>query len=120
MVAADPPDTPLAGAILRTLLYADVFQFPLTESELYHFLIGQAASVDAVNRCLTTSHWLAGRIECRGGYWSLHNGREMVDQRRARQEASLALWPNAISYGHRLARLPYVRMVAITGALAMH
>ncbi len=120
MVAADPPNTPLAGAILRTLLYADVFQFPLTESELHRFLIGYQAALDAVTRCLNASHWLAALVHCDGGYWSLHDSLVVKDQRIAREQASLTLWPIAVNYGQILAKLPYVRMVAITGSLAMH
>jgi len=114
------PETPLARAILRTLLYADVFQFPLTETEIHHFLIGQAASPAVVSQCLNTSYWLAARIECDVDYWSLQGGTLLREQRRAREQASQALWPEAMRYGQRLAHMPYVRMVAITGALAMH
>ena len=43
----------------------------------------------------------------------------MIPLRVERDQASLLLWPPALSYGAWLARLPFVRMVALTGALAM-
>ena len=39
--------------------------------------------------------------------------------RSQRAESSLLLWPFALQYGQWLSRLPFVRMVALTGALAV-
>ena len=46
--------------------------------------------------------------------------RTLIQQRIAREKASQTLWPMALHYGTWLARLPFVRLVAVTGALAMH
>jgi hypothetical protein len=120
VVAESPDDMLLAEAVLRTVLYADVFQFPLTDAEIHHFLIGQPAPFAAVAHCLSNSRWLAARIECGSGYWSLQGGVSIREQRLIREQSSVSLWPEAIRYGQRLAHVPYVRMVAITGALAVH
>lgn len=48
-------------------------------------------------------------------------GREALAERRASQMARAGqLWPAARRYGRTIAHLPYVRMVAVTGALAMN
>src|SRR5579859_3973665 len=121
---SDPPDSPLAAAILRTLLYADVFQFPMTDREIYHFLIGAAATPEQIQQTLAESPWLAARIECGGGYWALRtfeaNGLDIRVQRERREEVSRELWPRVRRYGMLLAHVPFVRMTALTGALAMH
>ncbi|MHB8630088.1 MAG: hypothetical protein ACYDEO_28290 [Aggregatilineales bacterium] len=118
---SSPPDSPLAAAILQTLLYADVFQFPMTDREIHHFLIGVAATPAQVQQTLSESRWLAARIECGGGYWALRIGRmNSVDIRAQRERVSSALWPMARRYGALLAHVPFVRMVGLTGALAMH
>jgi len=49
------------------------------------------------------------------------NGRpHLGDIRRERAAASAELWPVAKGYSARIARLPFVRLVGVTGALAMN
>jgi hypothetical protein len=121
---SDPPDSPLAGAILQTLLYADVFQFPMTDREIHHFLIGMTATPDQIQQTLAGSRWVAARIECGGGYWALRanetDGLDIRTQRERRESASAELWSRVERYGTLLAHVPFVRMTALTGALAMH
>ena len=114
-----PPDSLAADAILRTLLYADVFGFPLTETEIHHFLIGISASLEEVKDTLHHSACLTENVECISGYYIIRGRAELVSQRLARNEASLCLWDSARRYGVWMAHLPFVRMVALTGALAM-
>ncbi|MCC7450062.1 MAG: hypothetical protein IT324_21775 [Anaerolineae bacterium] len=116
---AEQPDSTVSEAVFRTLLYADVFRFPMTENEIHHFLIGLSASKDDVQTALEHSRWLAQRIERVNGYCAINGHAYMADQRHEREEASQALWPVARRYGVLLAHLPFVRMVALTGALAM-
>ena len=115
----DPPDSPTAEAIFRTLLYADVFNFPMTEAEIHHFLIGTPATPDDVRATFEASPWLAKRIERVNGYCVVRGRAETADQRHERDSASKRLWPLARRYGIWLAHLPFVRMVALTGALSM-
>lgn len=112
--------TALEQAILRTLLYADVFGFPMTQAEIHHFLIECSASPDEVDHTLHHSSWLVERVQHTSDYYVLRGRDYLVEQRQAREKASQVLWPMARRYGVFLAHLPYVRMVALTGALAMH
>jgi len=112
--------TPLESAILHTLLYADIFDFPLTEAELHHFLIGHAADLSVLRATLHTSARLAHYIEYCDGFWTLRGRSATVAVRQRREAASQRLLKAAHFYGRLLAHLPFVRMVALTGALAMH
>ena len=110
----------LDAAILRTVLYADVFDFPLTISELHHFLIANhAVDIGAVERALAQSARLRDRVGQAEGFVFLAGRADLVALRRGRERASAALWELALRYGGWLARLPFVRMVALTGALSM-
>jgi hypothetical protein len=109
----------LDSAILRTLFYADVFQFPMRIEEIHRFLIGCAVPLETVEAALTQSAWLAEHIEMADGYVALRERDYPIPQRAAREAASAVLWAQAQRWGAVLARLPFVRMVALTGALAM-
>jgi hypothetical protein len=111
--------TALEDAILRTLLYADIFDFPLTEAELHHFLIGCAADLPTLRAVLRSSARLARYMEYCDGFWSLRGRTATIAVRRHREAASQLLLPSAHFYGKLLAHLPFVRMVALTGALAV-
>jgi hypothetical protein len=43
----------------------------------------------------------------------------LATRRRERWQASQALWPKAIQYGRWIACLPFVRLVSVTGSLAV-
>ncbi|NDJ59925.1 MAG: hypothetical protein GYB67_02300 [Chloroflexi bacterium] len=109
------------AAILRTVLYADVFDFPMTCREIHHFLIADhPISLAAVAQTLAASQPLRARLQQIDGYVVRAGRADLLAQRRQREQASAHLWPQALIYGVWLARLPFVRMVALTGALAMH
>lgn len=107
------------AAILQTVLYADVFNYPLTASEIHRYLIGEALSLDAVQATLASSPWLAGRVARAGGFYMAADRENLATLRDSRAASAARLWPAARRYGNLIARLPFVRMVAVTGALAM-
>ncbi|MFN8497671.1 MAG: glycosyltransferase family 1 protein [Anaerolineae bacterium] len=110
--------TSLGVAILKTLLYADIFDFPLNEAEIAHYLIGEATTAEAVHAALVGDAWLAERIASRDGFYCLTGREGIVARRRARDQAAAALWPTARRWGNVLGSLPFVRSVIVTGALA--
>jgi hypothetical protein len=119
MVAQAQVAIGLDEQILRTLIYADIFHFPLTEREIHHFLIGAKAAPDDIRLVLADSPLLQRHVHCVDGYFVLRGCEKDVAARQAHDRASDALLPAARQYGRLIAHLPFVRMVAITGALAM-
>jgi hypothetical protein len=112
--------TPTEEAVLRTLLYADVFNFPMTLPEIHHFLIADApVPLEQIAHALTHSDILREAVAFSNGYYFCTGRDKLVAIRAVREQASAALWEQAMCYGLWLARLPFVRMVALTGALAM-
>ncbi len=110
----------LDDAILRTVLYGDVFHFAMSPREIHHFLISdQSTTLHEVEQALQRSRRLAELLVQRDGLVAWVGRADLIELRAAREAASAHLLPQARRYGRWLACLPFVRMVAITGALAM-
>ncbi|PJF40230.1 MAG: hypothetical protein D6737_17630 [Chloroflexi bacterium] len=111
---------PLEDAILRTIIYADIFSFPMTVREIHHFLIHDVSvHFEQVQEKLAESPRLQKELIQQSGYFALAERREIITLRLQREAYSENLWTHGVYYGKWLARLPFVRMVALTGALAM-
>jgi hypothetical protein len=108
----------LQEAVLRTVLYADIFSYPLTPREVHHFLIECEATEDEV---LGELEGLCrnGALTSEGEWVALAERSELFALRRRRADHSARLWPLAEQWAGRLAQLPFVRMIAVTGALAV-
>ncbi len=110
----------IEDAIVRTVIYADMFDFPMTAREITHFLIADAPyTLDQIEHTLIHSPSLRQILETRDGIYFCCGRSDTLHTRRTREKASAQLWHHALKYGGWLAYLPFVRMVALTGALAM-
>ncbi|MBI5934885.1 MAG: hypothetical protein HY867_14365 [Chloroflexi bacterium] len=105
---------PLDVAILEALAYSDIFDYPLSLDELHRYLPVPASRADLAPALAN----LRGRVAERDGYYFLSNRDEIVDIRQARAAASAKPFARAMQIGRILGRLPFVRMVGLTGSLA--
>jgi hypothetical protein len=112
---ASPAILSLDEAIFYTLAYADIFSYPLTLAELCRYLIGVAATPEAIGTALRAHP----DYEAGGGYYALPGRASTVGLRERRAKFAAAMWPRTVAYGHAISRLPFVRMVGLTGALSM-
>jgi len=107
-------------AILKTIIYGDIFHFPMTTEEIHHFLICDRATTlsDIVNR-LQTSTDLAENLCHDGTYYALATRQELFDLRHSREAMMARLLSKVKRYGRLLAYFPFVELVGVTGALSM-
>jgi hypothetical protein len=105
-------------AVLQTVAYADIFDYPLTAEEVFTYLPA-AADRDAVDAAIAAL--LAGGtgLATDGEYLFLPARENLPDVRRGRAPHAARAWKRARRYGKVFWALPFVRMVAVTGALAM-
>jgi hypothetical protein len=115
----DPERPAVERAILLTLAYADIFDYPLTVAEVHRYLVGAAAPPAAIRAALEGGRLARRSLVHHGGYVMLPGREAIVAKRQRRAAVAAKLWPRALRYGRAVARLPFVRMVAVTGALAM-
>lgn len=106
----------LSHAIFHTLAYADVFDYPLTAGEVQRYLTSIRASREEVLQALSGEECFA-RV---GDYFTLPGRGSIVETRERRAATAARLWTQAIRYGSMIGMLPFVRMVAVTGSLAMN
>ncbi len=106
-------------AILRAVLYADVFDYPLTAPEIHRYLISEALTLKEVQTTLDSSWWLSEYVSSVNSFYMVTGRGHLAAVRQAHATSMARLWRSARWYGRLLATLPFVRMVAVTGALAM-
>ncbi|MDO8673306.1 MAG: hypothetical protein Q7O66_18015 [Dehalococcoidia bacterium] len=109
----------LQTAILQAVAYADLFDYPLTAAELHQYLVGTPAPPFVVQSILEEDGLIARRLSCRDGFFTLRGRESIVETRRHRTENAIGMWQRARRYGSVITRLPFVRMVGVTGALAV-
>lgn len=107
----------LRAAILRSVAYADVFDYPLSASELHRYLHGERATLDEVRAVLEEG---VPGVDCHAGLYVLAGRLWAVAERRRRAAFSRPPVARIGIYAHVLRYLPFVRMVGLTGSLAMH
>jgi hypothetical protein len=112
---ASPNTVSIEKAILETLAYSDIFDYPLRVDELHRYLRLRATPDEL--RSVLDRH--GAHIDSKDGFYFLAGREIVVTLRQRRSVLSQPLLRRAIRYGHLLGRLPFIRMVALTGSLAV-
>lgn len=113
-----PAVTAFESAVLSAVLYASLFDFPLTLSELRATLTVRVGSIDDLRRQIVGSLVLRRHLTVVGD-WVLPAGRtDLIPIRERRTRRS-----RAFLFAHQrilrlLCTVPFTRMVAISGSLA--
>jgi hypothetical protein len=105
-------------AVLRSVTYAALFDYPLTLAQLHASLIGIRADADTVAAWWRSSAFLQAAIDHQDGLYFPSGRGDLLDTRTRRE----ALSRDLLDRDHRIlsvvAGMPFVRMVALSGSLA--
>ena len=109
---------PLHGAILRALLYYDIWHFPLTFNELYALMPAKVDSPAGFRRFL--EEYGPGPLvgEKKGYYYIRATGEAVIPLRKRREKHARFMWRMAKVSTHVLKRCPFVRGVFVSGELS--
>lgn len=103
-------------AILKTLAYSDVFDYPLSFGELWRFLIEKKIDKEQLKKELSR---LSSKVIQRGGFYCFL-GRERIVKKREKREVISSKKTRIVEKIVRFIRLiPTVRLIGVSGALAM-
>jgi hypothetical protein len=104
-------------AILRTVLYAALFQAPLTVSQLHRALMDVGVDRIEIRGRLRRSY-LRERIEQTEEYVYLRGREGLLEMHRERRRRTADLLDAHRALLRMVARFPFVRLVALSGACA--
>ncbi len=113
-----PELTPAEQAIVRSVYYAAVFDYPLTLSQLRQTLIGSAQTPSAIVAALRHSAALATLVETRDGFIFPIGRSDLIGTRQRREHRSRAFLAEHGPLLRLIAALPYVRLLGLSGSVA--
>jgi hypothetical protein len=112
------PASALENDILKVVLYFDVFRFPLTVSEIFHFLPSNSITPSHVEAALRFPG-LQDKVKSANGYFSLASATgSYADERLEKERRARGLMRLARVMGKIIRMFPYVRGVFLSGELS--
>jgi len=102
-------------AVLETLAYSDIFDYPLRIEELHRYLsipINRSELAETLN-------FHNDSINMLDGYYVLAGRENLIGIRQNHEAISGPILKRATWYGRLLGCLPFIRMVGLTGSLAL-
>lgn len=133
-VTRNPSSSPtyLEHAILHTLKYFNVLGMPLTTTQLWRFLLvpnptaaqrwegHSLPTLVEVQHALATSAWLADTIDRQWGYCVLKHQTHLIPAWLARHSIAQQKWKIVHKVIKTLAWIPGVKLLAMSGSMAMY
>jgi hypothetical protein len=110
--------TPGELAIARTVIYASLFDYPLTLAQLHATLLESDLSEAAVLRTYRSSAALPRIVEHRDGFFFQAGRHDLVVERRQREARSRAFLDAHRPLLRLLCAMPFTRMIALSGSVA--
>ena len=111
-----PTDAEIVLAILRVLTYADQFEQAASHADIFRYLDAprDRNDLESTLRRETGTSWLRS-----GDLYCLPGRAVLFAQTAARVARASQAWPLARRWAGIMAHVPCVRMIAVTGSLAM-
>lgn len=103
-------------ALLCTMLYSDIFNFPLTEEELWlDIMSGKKISKDTVRKTVKS---LSKFISYKNGFFCVAGREKIINKRKERIKIAQKKIKIAVSVAKYLSHIPTILFIGITGRLS--
>jgi hypothetical protein len=116
----------LPKKILSTVIYYNILDYPLTAFELWQYLIADEGDATPKNKCalgkiieVLESEEIKNNLEEYRGFYFLRGRKDLVAKRIQSDKDSIPKFKIAERAARWMRFVPFVRMVAVTGTLAM-
>ena len=109
---------PLQREILRTLLYYDIWEYPLHLRELPLFLKTESPVSPDLIRTIASNDGFNGILEHNDYYFVQGRDKTIVERRLERERHARWMWKMARLSMHVIKRFPFVRAVFVSGDLS--
>ncbi len=104
------------AAILKTLLYSDIFNYPLKKEEIHYFLISnKKTSIKVIDKNLKNIK----EIDFKNGYYFLKGKERLVAIREKREKYSLVKLKKLKKLVKKLSLIWTIKFIGISGNLAL-
>lgn len=105
-------------AVLKTLIYSDIFDYPLNLSEIHKWLIGKKATPRDLEKAIKKLNQ-ESRIKNYGKYFFLPRTKGSVLKRKKRWEQSKIYIRKVYMIAQIFKIIPWIKLVGISGGLSM-
>src|SRR5437762_3502362 len=105
-------------AIARSVIYASLFDYPLTLEQLHHALIESDQTRSEILAVYDGSELLHGMVEFRDGFFFPKGRADLIAERRRREAHSRAFLRRHRRVLQLICALPFTRLVAVSGSIA--
>lgn len=120
MASVETPHQLAEQAVLKTLLYSDIFDFPLSRNELWEFLVTRKNIGKELFTQILDNLTASGQIFHMNGYFCIAGRKKIIDKRQENLpevEKKLGIARKAAYY---LSYIPTIKFIGISGGLAMY
>ncbi|MDD5749895.1 MAG: hypothetical protein PHO91_03890 [Patescibacteria group bacterium] len=110
----------LEQAIIKTLAFFDIFNYPLTELEIYKWLYAPKKhySLGEISSALSTSDFLRSQLSLQEGFYNLKGRDHIYLQRKQNNNLAERKFRRARTLAKIYRFIPFVRMIAVCNSLA--
>jgi hypothetical protein len=110
--------TPREFAIAGSVIYASLFDYPLTLDQLHETLIESDQTPSEILATFQNSVRLQHLVEYRDGFFFPAGRADLIAERRHREARSLAFLEHCRPVLRVISAVPFTRMVALSGSVA--
>ncbi len=113
-----PPTLAQERAFLQSVVYAALFDYPLTPGQLSESLLGQRANEAMLLQWYDHSVYLRATVDFVDGYFFPRGRHDVLDTRAEREAISRTMLREMAQPLKLITGMPFVRLVALSGSLA--